>query len=67
MLGTGGCVLRMEAARKREAPLLLRSERGPTLRLRWIVGGMEGRERYVGQNVHDPDDNSERSDLSRSR
>src|SRR5215831_6359546 len=30
-------------------------------------GGMERRERYVGQNVHDPDDDTEHSNLSRSR
>src|SRR5215467_3910128 len=56
----------METARKREAAVLLRSKRGPTVRLRWIVGGMEG-ERYLGQNVHDSDYDSECDDLSRSR
>ena len=67
MPGAGRCVLRMAAARKRKAAVLLRSERGPTVRLRWIVGGMEARERYLGQNVHDSDDDSECDDLSRSR
>src|SRR5215471_7780569 len=59
MPGASRCVLRMETAWKPEAAVLLRSERRPTLRLRWIVGGMEGRERYLDQNVHDPYDNTE--------
>lgn len=55
---TSRCVLRMEASRKREAAILLRSERGLSPRLRWIVPGMEGRERYVGQNMYDTHDNT---------
>src|SRR3954465_3460162 len=60
-------VLRVEASWKSQTAVLLRSTRESTLRLRGIVGRLEGPKWNLDQDVYGSHDDSQRSNVTRSR
>ena len=52
---------------KSQAAVLLRSQRRGVVRVRGIMGSLEGPERQLGQDLLDPDHDPECRDLSRPR
>src|SRR5207244_2784819 len=67
MPNSGGRFLRVAEDGENEAALLLRGQRRRVVRIRRIVGWLEGRKREMGKDVLDSDHDSQLSDLPSPR